>query len=303
MRPISKKRRLVEQEGHRHAVKRGVRRGLHFENLPFLIDIFKFFLEFSFTRPLGQSNAIDIKLEEVEIGFGRLPKGFDNTRILLITDLHIEAMEQLSERIVGVVSRTDYDYCVLGGDYGFGYSRGDGLVYSRMKEIAQLLRGKSRVFAVLGNHDRYSIAETLEQCGVEMLMNEAVCLEKDGDRIYLAGLDDCHYYGADDIVLAGSEIMDGAFSIMVSHSPECYKEVASAGFCLHLAGHTHGGQVCLPLGIPLVTSATVPRKMVKGKWRYQKTTGYTSRGVGASGVGVRFFCPPEVTLITLRKTD
>jgi predicted MPP superfamily phosphohydrolase len=168
-----------------------------------------------------------------------------------------------------------------------------------MRELATQLGKKSQVFGILGNHDKYKMAEVLDHCGVKMLLNESACFEKNGEKIYLTGLEDCHYYGADDISLADSGIDNGAFKIMASHSPERYREIAKAGYSLHLAGHTHGGQVCLPNGLALVTSATVPRRMIKGKWMYHGMVGYTSRGVGACEVGVRYFCPPEMTIITL----
>lgn len=299
MRAIHNRRRLVEQEGHRHAVRRGLRGRLHFENMPWLAKVFDFFLAVSLTRPRGERNAVNIKLEQVEVILPNLPKTFNNTRILLITDLHIDTIEELGNKIINIANEVDYDLCILGGDYSFGLEQDRSLAYRRMREIANQLTMKSRVFGVLGNHDRYSMAEVLDQCGVEMLLNESVCLEKDGDKIYLAGLDDCHYYGADDIALADAEIGDGAFKIMLCHSPERYKEIAKAGYSLHLAGHTHGGQVCLPGGVALITSATVPRRLLKGKWKYRGMAGYTSRGVGATGVNVRFFCSPEMTIITL----
>ncbi len=87
---------------------------------------------------------------------------------------------------------------------------------------------------------------------------------------------------------------------MVCHSPERYLEAADSGYSLYLSGHTHGGQVCLPGGVALVTSATVPRRLVKGRWKYREMRGYTSRGVGTSGIAVRYFCPPEMTVVTLR---
>jgi predicted MPP superfamily phosphohydrolase len=302
MRSISERRRLVEQEGHRHSVKRGFRWKLHFENLPILSRVLEYFLAMSLMRRLGEMNAANLEVEEVEIEFGGLPKGFDNTRILFITDLHIEGMEGLGERIIAAAKAIEYDYCVLGGDYSFSERSHEG-AYSQMRELVRRLRERSRVFAVLGNHDRYSMAEVLSECGAEMLINESICLERDGERIYLSGVDDCHYYGADDIESAGAAILDGEFKVMVSHSPECYKKAERSGYSLLLTGHTHGGQVCLPGGVAVVTSATVPRRMVKGKWQYRGMKGYTSRGAGASGVGVRFFCRPEMTVIMLRRDE
>lgn len=299
MRGINVRRKLVEEEGHKHAVRRGLRGRLHFENMPWLVKVFKFFMAVSLTRQRGERNASNIRLAQVKIILANLPKAFNNIRILLITDLHIDAIEGLGNKIINIANEIDYDFCILGGDYAFGLNQAGSPAYSQMKEVATKLGKKSRVFGVLGNHDRYKMAEILDQCGVEMLLNESVCLEKDGDKIYLAGLDDCHYYGADDIGLAGSGIHDSAFKIMLCHSPERYRKAAEAGYALFLAGHTHGGQVCLPGGAALVTSATVPRKLLKGKWTYHGMVGYTSQGVGTSGVSVRFFCRPEMTIITL----
>ena len=301
MRPISKKRKLVEQEGCQHSIKRGWRWKLHFENIPLLIRFFSFLLSTSFTKVIGMRNAMDVRQNEVHFSFSNLPMRFDNTRILLLTDLHIDGMDGLAETIITTLADIEYDFCILGGDYSFRCNDDYGLVCERMRTIAEFLSRKSRVFGVLGNHDKYKIGQLLNGCGVEILLNENICIEKGSDKIYIAGLDDSHYYDADDLELAGKGITDGAFKIMVCHSPERYIEAADAGYSLYLSGHTHGGQVCLPGGLALVTAATVPRRLVKGRWTYRKMSGYTSRGVGTSGIAVRYFCPPEITVITLSR--
>ncbi len=301
LRPISERRQLVEAEPHEHAVRRGRRGRLHFENMPWLESVFKFFLHALRIKSTGAGNALDIKVEAVEFQFDKLPAGLDGTRMLLVTDPHIDKFRTLAQKILELAETVEYDFCILGGDYNFGYRQESGLAYLRMKELAEGLVKRSRVFGVLGNHDKYRMGELLQECGVEMLINENVCIERNGDSMYVVGLDDCHYYGADDIKSAEAGVTDGVFKIMISHSPEMYHQAREAGYFLFLAGHTHGGQVCLPGGASVVTCATVPRRIVKGKWRYGKMAGYTSRGVGASGVAVRFFCPPEMTVITLRK--
>ena len=301
MRVISNARKLVERQGRRHVVKRGLRGRLHLENLPALIKVFKFLLLITHTRPRGQTNAADVKLERVQFVFDNLPTAFDNTRILLLTDLHINAMDGLAEKISRIAGAIDYDYCILGGDYSFAYNQESSLAHWRMAKLVKQLTARTRVFAVLGNHDRYCMAEVLADCGAEVLINENLCLQNAGDKIYLTGLDDCHYYGADDLETADNGLRDSAFKIILSHSPERYIQAANAGYSLYLAGHTHGGQVCLPGGLALVTAATIPRRLVRGRWRYRAMTGYTSRGIGTSGLQVRFFCPPEITLITLQR--
>jgi hypothetical protein len=87
-----------------------------------------------------------------------------------------------------------------------------------------------------------------------------------------------------------------AFSVLLSHTPEIFRQAAHAGFNLLLSGHTHGGQICLPGRIPIILESRLPRSMGSGPWVYGDLSGYTSVGVGSSIVPVRFNCPPEITL-------
>ena len=89
--------------------------------------------------------------------------------------------------------------------------------------------------------------------------------------------------------------------MLLSHTPELYRQAAHAGFDLMLCGHTHGGQICLPGGVPVLTNADCPRRYCAGRWRHHRMHGYTSRGTGVSMVDVRLNCPPEVTLHRLRR--
>src|SRR5260370_32522655 len=99
----------------------------------------------------------------------------------------------------------------------------------------------------------------------------------------------------------GLAVSDGAFSKILSHTPEVYREAAHANFDLMLSGHTHGGQICLPGSIPIKLEAVLPRRMGAGAWKYHNMTGYTSVGAGSSVLPVRLNCPPEITLHCLRR--
>ncbi len=136
----------------------------------------------------------------------------------------------------------------------------------------------------------------LEEMGIRMLLNECDPIERDRQRIYLAGIDDAHYYRVDNIEKAASTIPHGDFSILLSHTPEIYRQAAHAGFSLLLGGHTHGGQICLPGSIPLTLDSTLPRYLGSGAWKYHDMSGYTSVGAGSCVVAVRLNCPPEITL-------
>ena len=121
--------------------------------------------------------------------------------------------------------------------------------------------------------------------------------------IYLAGVDDAHFYRADNIEKAVTGIPSHEFSILLSHTPEIYRQAALAEFNLLLSGHTHGGQICLPGGFPITLGSVLPRHMGSGPWKYRDMIGYTSVGAGSSVVPVRFNCPPEITLHHLRLSE
>jgi predicted MPP superfamily phosphohydrolase len=147
------------------------------------------------------------------------------------------------------------------------------------------------------------MAPDLERMGVRILLNEHVEIEREGASIVLAGVDDAHFYRVDNLEKAATGVPEGAFSILLSHTPEIYRQAAHAGFDLMLSGHTHGGQICLPGGVPLTLESSLPRRMGRGGWRYGEMAGYTSAGCGACVVPVRFNCPPEITLHRLVRVD
>jgi predicted MPP superfamily phosphohydrolase len=110
-------------------------------------------------------------------------------------------------------------------------------------------------------------------------------------------------FRVDNIEKAGSSIPHETFSILLSHTPEIYRQAAHAGFDLLLSGHTHGGQICLPGSIPLTLEAVLPRRFGAGAWHYHNMAGYTSTGVGTSIVTVRINCLPEITLHCLWRAE
>jgi len=103
-----------------------------------------------------------------------------------------------------------------------------------------------------------------------------------------------------DLHLARAAIPSKHCSILLAHSPESYRAAASIGYDLMLSGHTHAGQICLPGRYAILANANCPRRMLYGTWKYQMMQGYTSSGTGSCGVPVRFFCPPEIVIHTLR---
>lgn len=295
MKPIHKNRKMLELKYQ----------GQEFE--PRIIQRFqtiaKSVFEVSFLKKYGLQNAQNVGLSQIELHVKNLPVKFDGCKILFITDMHIEGIDCLAERIIRIAGQVEYDYCFLGGDYSFGFEAKNEVMRQKLCKVVEFLVDKSQVFGILGNHDEYRIAEVLNGFGVDMLLNEHVCLEREGDKVYLVGVDDYCFFRAAELEQAAIAVPDNAFKIILSHSPDLYKQAAQAGYSLYLAGHTHAGQICLPGKIAIITNAHVPRKMIKGRWKYRSMVGYTSCGVGTSLVPARFFCQPEVVCITLIKNS
>jgi hypothetical protein len=193
------------------------------------------------------------------------------------------------------------DLCLLGGDYRFQARGPVAGAYRGMARVLEAVEARLGVYGVLGNHDFQEEASGLEALGVRVLVNQAVPVMRGGDRLWLVGLDDPHYYGCDDLAGALAGVPAGACKLLLVHSPEMYAEAAAAGVDVYLCGHTHGGQIRLPgLGAP-VLNARCPRRYAAGVWRRGGMVGYTSRGLGCSLVPVRFRCRPEAVWLTLRR--
>jgi hypothetical protein len=272
----------------------------HIENFLYSRALIETVLRFTGMYRRGWLNAGRVRILTNEVASDRLPDDFDGFTILQLTDLHADRSAHAISAVEDLIDGLDYDICVWTGDY-----RGDTFGDFRpcLEALVRLRKKITKdVYAVLGNHDSILMVPDLEAMGVRMLLNETVVLSRNDARIFLAGVDDAHFYRVDNLEKAAMDIPDDAYSILLSHTPEIYRQAAHAGFDLLLCGHTHGGQICLPGGFPVTLDADLPRRLGKGAWDYAGMRGYTSAGAGASIVPARFNCPPEITLHRLIRT-
>ncbi len=246
----------------------------------------------------GRSNATRFELNENTVGITHLPAAFEGFRILQLTDMHFSDESDSLTGLLEILEDVHYDLCVLTGDYSSGFTETPGLK-SRMVQLQQSIR--TETLAILGNHDSIFMVPWMEDLGVRFLLNESHQIEKSGDSITIAGVDDYHRFRLSNLEKALLDI-DTEVVILLNHSPEQYRQAAYAGVDLYLAGHTHGGQICLPNGFAPKLNIECGRQVGKGRWQFKKMQGYTSRGVGASVVPVRFNCPPEVVVHVLEKS-
>jgi uncharacterized protein len=274
---------------------------LNFENYFYYRVIMAWFFRRVGLYEQGVQNALDLRVETQVFWFDRLPPRFEGVRILLLTDLHLDGLDGLTEAVVERVAAIESDVCLVGGDLRMEMYGPTAPCLRRLRHLLSAVRARHGVFGVLGNHDCIEMVPDLEEAGMWMLINDARAIDRDGQCIWVVGIDDPHYYRCHDLDLAFRSVPEDGFRIFLAHSPEAYAEASRHRPELYLCGHTHGGQICLPGWGPLFTHSSAPRSMAAGPWRYQGMQGYTSRGVGASGIPLRFNCPGEITLITLRR--
>jgi predicted MPP superfamily phosphohydrolase len=297
--PVHARQRLgIEREHEAQAFGQGLTL-FHMENLPYSHVVIESVLRLTGMFWIGRRNASMIRVVTREVASDRLPAAFDGYTILQLTDLHCDMNPRAMTRLVRAIEGLDYDLCVLTGDYR-GQTFGD--YRPCLKGLARIREEiKTDAYAVLGNHDTILMTPDLEDMGIRVLLNEHVVIERAGARIWLAGVDDAHFFRVDNIEKAADNIPEDGYSILLSHTPEIYRQASHAGFDLMLCGHTHGGQICLPGGVPVILDAVIPRYMGRGAWKFGAMEGYTSPGAGSSIVPVRFNCPPEITLHRLRR--
>ena len=266
----------------------------HFENLALSHVLVCAVLMATGLYQRGISNAAKVEIRHNRIASPHLPKAFDGFTIVQLSDLHVEMSEAAMERVMYLLGVARYDVGVLTGDYRGGTCGPYDTTLAGMARVCAGLEGP--IYGVLGNHDTICMVPGLEAMGIRMLLNESDVIERGGQRLHLGGIDDAHFYGMENIEKATAAIPHDEFSILISHTPEVYRQAAHADFNLLLSGHTHGGQICLPGGIPITLDSVLPRSMGSGPWKYHDMIGYTSVGAGSSVVPVRFNCPPEITL-------
>ena len=248
----------------------------------------------------GLRNALDIDLVQADLTLPRLPAAFDGYRILQISDPHLDHLPELGRIAATLLQGLEVDLMVLTGDY-----RGDvrGPFAASLAPLPAILEAvdvRDGRFAILGNHDSADMVGPLEAMGLTLLLNEHATIARDGQSLHITGVDDVHHFHSPHARMAVRTAAEG-FRLALVHSPEIADVAAAAGIDLYLCGHTHGGQICLPGGRPIVRHLRRCRAFAAGTWRCGDMVGRTSSGLGVSGLPVRFNCRGEIALLTLRR--
>ncbi|MDP6785610.1 MAG: metallophosphoesterase [Rhodospirillales bacterium] len=229
-----------------------------------------------------------------------LPKAFDGYRIIHLSDPHFDALPGIEERISERLAGTPADAFVVTGDFADRHGAPPGDVIEPLSRVLSSIRPTDGVFATLGNHDSWGHAEVLQSLGMTVLVNESFVIRRGADSLVFTGTDDPSYFFTEAAPAALRAAPDG-FKVALVHSADMADVAAESGFSLYLAGHTHGGQICLPSGRPLYIDLKRFVEYGQGIWFHDDMVGLTNVGAGASLLPYRFFSTGEVVLLTLRR--
>jgi len=282
-------------------------RSWHFETIeqllswfiPFVIPV----LKMSGLYRRGLRNALDVQQTTLTVSDPTLPESFDGFTLLYLSDLHIDGNEALLQPLCALLDRIEVDICLLGGDYRVLMHGDFRKVVDCFQQFLPHIRSQEGVFGILGNHDSWEMLKPLERLGMVMLMNEAVQVTRGADSVWMLGVDDPHYYRCDDYHKANRGIPTDAFRILLAHSTNVLFHIAAEPVNFCLCGHTHAGQIALPLIGPLITHSALKGPFIYGRWQYQQIPGYTASGVGTSAIPVRYNTASEVVVITFKRAS
>jgi uncharacterized protein len=238
-----------------------------------------------------------------------LPESFKGFRIVQVSDIHFKEFTEafFVKLVVHEVNGLKPDLVALTGDFvSYGpIDKRRSIPWFR--EVADLLAKIQcpQRYAVLGNHDcivdEAAALDALTSHGIPVLNNAAIPLERDGKRIWLAGIADA-LEGKPrpdfEKAIPKTARLDDERVILLAHEPDILPTAAKHNVDLMLSGHTHGGQVRLPF-LPPIHLPPLGRRYIEGYFQLGRTQLYVNRGIGTVDMPFRFNCPPEITVLTL----
>jgi uncharacterized protein len=257
----------------------------------------------------GEISRHELELINVTIKLPRLPDAFAGMKVVQISDFHFHAYTEalFLEAIVRKVNALAPDLVLLTGDF---VSSNPLPQHTNVKlayhcaEILSHIKCPLR-YAIMGNHDAlvgaHAVTDALNTHGIPVLANRSVPLERQGQRIWLAGVEDVLIQRPDlATALPAGLRPDGETTILLAHEPDFADYAMGQQVDLILSGHTHGGQILFPFLPPLMLP-DMGTKYVHGLFRLGDGMQlYVNRGIGAVTLPFRFRCPPEITAITLQ---
>lgn len=235
----------------------------------------------------------------------------DGFTIVQLSDFHYDSIFSIHplKAAIQIVNDLQPDLIVLTGDFvsaplvGRTPAPKAAAAADPCAHWLKKLRASHGLWAVMGNHDIATdvgrVTSALRAQGIRVLANQSVAVENNGGRFWLGGVNDV-LGGSADLHMTLRGVPADEATVLLAHEPDFADYVSRYSIDLQLSGHSHGGQVRLPLIRPFYLPM-LAKKYVSGLFKIGRLTLYTNCGLGTVGVPVRFNCPPEITLITVRR--
>jgi predicted MPP superfamily phosphohydrolase len=244
-----------------------------------------------------------VEIKAVALTLPRLAPGFDGYRLVQIGDIYLDDWTK-PERLTGVVEKVNAqqpDLIAITGDFA-SYSAKE-LDTRSLTDALRRLRARDGVVAILGNHDYLTGVELVRLCireaGITELINGVRTLRRGEAALHVAGIDDV-MEGRSRLDLVLRDLPDSGAAILLAHEPDFADVSAATGrFDLQLSGHSHGGQVRVPL-LRRLALPPFSQRYTSGLYEVGGMIQYTNRGLGFVNLRLRFLCRPEITVLTLR---
>lgn len=243
-----------------------------------------------------------LEVSSVGITLPRLAPEFDGYRVVQIGDIHLEdwTKPRRLNRMVDLVNAQNPDLIAITGDF-LSYSADPG-VPGRLVEALRRLRGRDGVVAVMGNHDYLTdvdlVRRSLREAGISELRNDVRTVRRGDAVLHVAGVDDI-MEGKSRLDLVLRKLPEEGATVLLAHEPDFADVSAATGrFDLQLSGHSHGGQVRLPLYGP-VFLPPFSQRYTSGLYKVGDMIQYTNRGLGFVDARLRLLSRPEITVLTL----
>lgn len=253
-----------------------------------------------------ESNWLEVT--ETTLEFDDLPPGFDGFRILMISDFHSYSLDRYERRIMDRVREIDADLLVIAGDMKAYNVTPNEPIVELLDAILEATKDyPCKPVYSRGNHDRRGFSDLVGQRDdVEELRDRHVVIERDGDRIAIAGVRRTARKPRrmrPSLRKALRDRPEDAFTILVSHSPDFFRMAARRGVDLVLSGDTHGGQICIPYFGSFQSKSRLGRDCNRGVVQRFGGTLFVSRGLGTTGPPFRMACRPEIAVLVLRRSN
>jgi predicted MPP superfamily phosphohydrolase len=236
------------------------------------------------------------------------PQRLDGFTVALLSDFHYDPYFSIHplRAAIPMVNGLRPDLIVLAGDFVsmpvVGAGEKAALAAEPCARLLQQMTAPEGLWAVLGNHDAGTdpehVTRTLQAANIHVLANQSQAIERNGARIWLAGVKDVLTQTAD-LAQTVRGIPAREAVILLAHEPDFADHASRFPIDLQLSGHSHGGQIRIPL-LPPLYLPPLAKKYVRGIYQVGPLALYTTAGLGTIGVPMRLNCPPEITLLTLR---